>query len=318
MTLGQVRVAVVGAGEIGRGWAAMCVAAGWQVSIFDIDSSVMAMASDDIVRRAQKLIELERATADHVDNGVAQLKVGRSILQACADAEWVIEAGPEDLLVKQRMFEAIEGAAKNARVITSSTSALRIKDIVARCTRHHRAMVAHPLPPPELIPLVEIVPGPETDHTYVELLKGWLRALGKIPVEILKEVPGNVATRIAAAVWREAIDLVLEGVIGVDDLDRAVSVGPAMGWAAADPHLSYVLAAGGRNVSGFLQQLLQSHEGIWADLPTWSHLEPEQQRRLVSQIEKAYKDNVDVIRPARDRRLAGMLRGLERSRGDAE
>lgn len=318
MTLGQVRVAVVGAGEIGRGWAAMCVAAGWQVSIFDIDSSVMEMASDDIVRRAQKLIELERATADYVDNGVAQLKVGRSILQACADAEWVIEAGPEDLLVKQRMFEAIEGAAKNARVITSSTSALRIKDIVARCTRHHRAMVAHPLPPPELIPLVEIVPGPETDHTYVELLKGWLRALGKIPVEILKEVPGNVATRIAAAVWREAIDLVLEGVIGVDDLDRAVSVGPAVGWAAAGPHLSYVLAAGGRNVSGFLQQLLQSYEGIWADLPTWSHLEPEQQRRLVSQIEKAYKDNVDVIRPARDRRLAGMLRGLERSRGHAE
>ena len=69
----------------------------------------------------------------------------------------------------------------------------------------------------------------------VELLKGWLRALGRIPVTINKQVPGNVANRIAAAVWREAIDLVLKGVIDVDDLDRAVSLGPALGWAAAGP-----------------------------------------------------------------------------------
>jgi 3-hydroxypropionate dehydrogenase (NADP+) len=315
MAEAQVRVAVVGAGDIGRGWAAMGVAAGWQVAIFDIDSTVMEMASDDIVARARKLIELERATDERVDDGIAQLKVGRSILQACADAEWVIEAGPEDLRTKQRMFEAIEGAAKDARVITSSTSSLRIKDIVARCATHHRAIVAHPLHPPELIPLVEVVPGPETDHTYVELLKGWLRALGKIPVEIRKEVPGNVATRIAAAVWREAIDLVLNGVIGVDDLDRAVSVGPAIGWAAAGPHLSHQLAAGTRDVHVFLQQLLQSHEEIWKDLPTWSKLEPEQHRKLLQMVEKAYEENIEFIRPARDRRLAGMLRGLERSKG---
>jgi 3-hydroxypropionate dehydrogenase (NADP+) len=317
MAQGQVRVAVVGAGDIGRGWAAMCVAAGWEVAIFDIDATVMETASDDIVSRAKKLIELERATDEHVDDGIAGLKVGRSILQACADAEWVIEAGPEDLRTKQRIFEAIEGAAKHARVITSSTSSLRIKDIVARCTTHHRAIVAHPMHPPELVPLVEIVPGPETDHTYVELLKGWLRALGKIPVEILKEVPGNVATRIAAAVWREAIDLVLTGVIGVDDLDRAVSVGPAIGWAAAGPHLSHHLAAGERDVHVHLQQLLHNHQEIWEDLPTWSKLEPEQLRKLLSMIEKAYDESVQQIRPARDRRLAGMLRGLERSRGSA-
>jgi hypothetical protein len=118
----------------------------------------------------------------------------------------------------------------------------------------------------------------------------------------------------AAAVWREAIDLVLKGVIDVDDLDRAVSVGPALGWAAAGPHLTYHLAAGTRGVSGFLQQLLGTFENLWSGLPSWSRLEPEQQRQLINAIERAYSGQVEQIREARDRRLAGILRGLEQSR----
>jgi len=121
-------------------------------------------------------------------------------------------------------------------------------------------------------------------------------------------------TRISAAVWREAIDLVLEGVIDVDDLDRAVSLGPALGWAAAGPHLTYHLAAGSRGVTGFLQHLLQTFELIWSDLPTWSRLEPEQQRKLIGAIEKTYSERIDGLRAARDRRLGAMLRGMEEVR----
>ncbi len=238
----------------------------------------------------------------------------RSLLDACRDAQWVIEAGPEDLKTKQKMFESIESVAAKARAVTSSTSGLKVTDIAARCTHQERCLVAHPLSPPELIPLVEVVPGPLTDAALVEVVKGWLHALGKVPVVIKKPVAGNVANRIAAAVWREAIDLVLEGVIDVDDLDRAVSVGPALGWAAAGPLLTYHLAAGDRGVSGFLQHLLQTFEMIWDDLPTWTRLEPEQQRKLIHLIEKTYDEQVAVIRPARDRRLAEMLRGMERAR----
>ena len=316
MTSGKVRVAIVGAGDIGRGWAALFVAAGWPVAVFDIDSHSMESAPEEIANRARALVALKRASNESVASGIEQLAMGRSILQACKDAEWVIEAGPEDLKAKQKMFEAIESVAGNARVITSSSSGLLAKDIAARCLRQHRCFVVHPLNPPELIPLVEIVPGPETDHTLIELAKGWLRALGRIPVEIKKPVPGNVANRIAAAVWREAIDLVLNGVIDIDDLDRAVSVGPGLGWAAAGPHLTYHLAAGDRGVSGFLQHLLQTFEAIWEDLPTWSRLEPDQQRKLVNAIENAYSENAEQIRPARDRRLAAMLRALEQARGD--
>jgi 3-hydroxypropionate dehydrogenase (NADP+) len=314
MAEAQVRVAVVGAGGVGRGWAALCAAHGWPVSIYDVEMTALLDAKEEVIARARSLSLLKRADATTVETGISSLELGRSVLEACGEAQWVIEAGPEDLITKQRIFEAIESVAGGARAVTSSTSGLAPSDIAARCLRKGRCFVAHPLNPPELIPLVELMPGPDADKATVELVKGWLHALGRIPVVIKKQVPGTVANRIAAAVWREAIDLVLSGVIEVDDLDRAISLGPALGWAAAGPHLTYHLAAGNRGVAGFLQQLLQTFETIWQDLPTWSQLEPEQQRRLIHLIERTYDEQVDVIKPARDKRLAGILWGLERSK----
>ncbi|UCF42038.1 MAG: 3-hydroxyacyl-CoA dehydrogenase family protein [Gemmatimonadota bacterium] len=310
----QVRVAVVGAGSVGRGWAALCVAHGWPVSLYDVEMNALLDAKEEVVARARSLSLLKRADANTVETGISSLHLGRSLLEACGQAQWVIEAGPEDLGTKQKMFEAVESVAGGARAVTSSSSGLAPSDIAARCRRKGRCFTTHPLNPPELIPLVEVVPGPDADKATVELVKGWLYALGRIPVVIRKQVPGAVANRIAAAVWREAIDLVLNGVIDIDDLDRAISLGPALGWAAAGPHLTYHLAAGNRGVAGFLQRLLQTFETIWDDLPTWSRLEPEQQRRLIHMIERTYKEQVDVIKPARDKRLAGILWGLERSK----
>jgi 3-hydroxyacyl-CoA dehydrogenase len=314
MTEVEVRVAIVGTGDVGRGWAALCVAQGWPVALFDTNGNALYSAPADIEARARHLVELERADADDVASGLERMVVGRSILQTCRDAQWVIECAPEDLLTKQRLFETIESVAGEARLVTSSSSALKTADIVARCIRQDRCLIAHPLNPPELIPLVEIVPGPTTDQALIELLKGWLRGLDRIPVLVKKSVAGSVVSRIAAAVWREAIDLVLEGVVDVQDLDRAVSLGPALGWAAGGPHLSYHLASGDQGVSGFLQHLLKTFEMIWEDLATWTQLEPEQQRKLIHLIEKAYDQQVEMLRPARDRRLGGILRGMERVR----
>jgi hypothetical protein len=226
----------------------------------------------------------------------------------------VIEAVREDLRAKQRLFESIESVASKARIVSSSSAGFAAKDIAARCLRQERCIVAHPICPVELMPLVELAPSSFTDMALVELLKGWLRALGRIPVTIKKQVPGNVADRIAAAVWREAIGLVLNGVIDVDDLDRAVSLGPALVWAAAGPHLSFSLASGKQDLEGFLQRVLHMYEPTWSDLAGWSHLDPEQQHKLVHAIEKTYREVLPRIRPARDRRLAGILRGLEQSR----
>jgi 3-hydroxyacyl-CoA dehydrogenase len=314
MSGGQVSVAVVGAGDIGCGWAALCAAQGWPVALYDQDSGVAARARGDVTRRAQALLALVGADAALVDRGVAQIRIGRSLLQACGEAEWVIEAIPEDLMAKQRLFEGIEAAGPKVRVVTSSSSSLHPDDLAARCRRRDRLLVAHPMNPPELIPLVELLPGPHTDRVLVELVKGWLRAMGRIPVTLKKPVRGNVAGRIAAAVWREAIHLVLEGAVDVDDLDRAVSVGPALGWAAAGPHLSHHLAAGSRDIGRHLQLVLRGFEDIWGDLARWDRLDPEAQHRLIGAIERAYQGQADQIRVARDRRLAAILQALETSK----
>jgi len=314
MAASQVQVAVLGMGEIGRGWAALCVSAGWPVALYDNEANSLREAPKDVAARARALIDLQRASTESVETGLANLKVGRSLLQACGDAEWIIEAVREDLRAKQKLFESVESVAGKARIVSSSSASFAAKDIAARCHRQERCLVTHPIHPVELIPMVELAPSSYTDATLMELLKGWLRALGRIPVTVKKHVPGNVTDRIAAAVWREAIDLVLNGVIDVDDLDRAVSLGPALGWAAAGPHLSYHLAAGKRGLEGYIQHILHTYEGTWSDLATWSHLEPEKQHKLVHEFEKAYSEIILKIRPARDRRLAGILRGLEQSR----
>ena len=149
-------------------------------------------------------------------------------------------------------------------------------------------------------------------------MRGHRDEIGRFPIVLKKSIPGYVVGRVSAAVWRECIDLVLQGVITVDDLDRAVSLGPAIGWAAAGPHLTYHLAAGEGGIRGFTQHLLASFESWWQQLAHWAQLDPEQQRALIQSIERAYKGKIEFLREARDRRLSAILRSLEQARAPSE
>ena len=308
------KVAVIGAGDIGCGWAALCASAGWPVTIYDTNARAAERAFHEVPRRARALVALDRATQGIVERGLLEYRQGRSLLQAVQDADWVIEAVSEDLHIKQKLLESIEGVAGDGALLSSSSSGLAPHDVFGRVRRVERCIVAHPLNPPELIPLVELVPGPQTSASTIARAQEYLRQLGRIPTVLKKAVPGYVVGRIAAAVWRECIDLVLQGVMSVDDLDRAVSLGPALGWAAAGPHLTYHLGAGPEGVRGFLQHLLGTFEERWGQLATWHKLDPEQERALVQLIEQAYKGKVDFLRDARDRRLSAMLKALEQAR----
>ena len=308
------KVAVIGGGDIGCGWAALCASAGWPVTVFDASARGLERAAADVPRRTRALVALGRATQGIVERGLLEFEQARSLLQAVKDADWIIEAIPEDQIAKQKLFDSIEHVAGPEALLTSSSSGLPPGDIFGRCRRQDRCLVAHPLNPPELIPLVELVPGPRTTQASVARAQEYLRALGRMPILLKRAVPGYVVGRIAAAVWRQCIDLVLQGVIDVDELDRAVSLGPALGWAAAGPNLTYHLAAGDGGVTLFLQQLLASFEGWWGELASWQRLDPEQQRALIHTIERAYKGKIDGLREARDRRLGAILRALEQAR----
>ena len=314
------KVAVIGAGEIGVGWAALCASAGWPVAIYDLNHETLDRASEEIERRTRALVQLDRAPEGIVERGLRELVRAKFLTEAMQDADWVIEAIHDDVLAKQKLLAAIEQAAGRDVLISSSSSGLLPTEIFGRCRHLDRCLVAHPLNPPELIPLVEIVPEGRTTVASINRAVEYLRSLGRFPIVLKKAVPGYVVGRIAAAVWRECIDLVVQGVVSVDDLDRAVSLGPALGWAAAGPHLTYHLAAGEGGMRGFTQQLLASFESWWQQLAHWAQLDTEKQRTLINATERAYKGKVEFLRDARDRRLSAILKALEqaRSAGDQQ
>ncbi len=274
----------------------------------------MERASIEIERRARALVALDRAPEAIVEQGLRDLVRAKSLAEAIQDADWVIEAIHEDVIAKQKLLATIEQAASGEPLISSSSSGLAPTEIFGRMRRLDRCLVTHPLNPPELIPVVEVVPEGRTSTATIARAVEYLRALGRHPIVLKKAVPGYVIGRIAAAVWRESIDLVLRGVISVDDLDRAVSLGPGIGWAAAGPHLTYHLGAGEGGIRSFVQHLLANFESWWQQLAHWAQLDPDQQRTLIQGTERAYKGKIEFLREARDRRLNAILKALEHAR----
>jgi len=167
-------------------------------------------------------------------------------------------------------------------------------------------MVAYALNPVEQIPAVEVVPGPLTDPACLDIVRNWLRRLGRLPVVLRKEIPGNAVARIAVAVWRECIRLVLDGVLEVRDVDALISSGLAARWAAAGPFQTAYLEAGER-ATAQLSATLRSVEGPW-DGEHGLNLSPAEHAHLIRMIQRAYDGEADVLRGAREERLVELRR----------
>ena len=141
-------------------------------------------------------------------------------------------------------------------------------------------MLGHPFNPPHLIPLVEVMGNERTDHGVVVQAREFYESIGKVTIEVKREVPGHVANRLQAALWREAIHLVNEGVASVEDVDTAVSSGPGLRWAAMGPTLLFHLGADENGLATFCERYSDSFNRWWDDLGD-PRLDPETAARLV-------------------------------------
>lgn len=305
------RIAVIGAGHRGRGWTALALSRGWSVSLYDPDSALLQRAHDDIGERVRRLTDIGRADPLAAAGALDSLRIGRSLLHAVGDAELVLDVMPLDLAGKQRLVEQIEQVARAAAITASITGTMHSSALCARLRRPERHLVAHALDPVEMTPLVEIVPGPLTAPESIEQVQAWFEGLDRRTVVLKREVTGNATGRILAAVWRECIDLVLEGVVDLVDVDRLVSLGPAIEWATAGPHLSQVMGAGARGTGVFLSEALKEYERIWSRLARWDTLSTEDRQRLIRLIERVYDEEPSDLRAERDRFLARLLRVIE-------
>ena len=207
-------IAVIGAGLMGAGIALVFAAAGHPVALFDALEGARATALPRICDNL-RAVGLDPGAADAI-NLHAQLA------KAVADADFVIEAAPEDLALKQALFIEIEDAARPTAILASNTSVIPITAIMARLRDKSRALGTHWWNPPYLVPLVEVIRTVDTSDAVIGATLKLLVSVGKTAVEVKKDVPGFIGNRLQHALWREAVSLVADGVCDAKTVDDVV------------------------------------------------------------------------------------------------
>jgi carnitine 3-dehydrogenase len=264
-------VAVVGTGVIGASWAALFLAHGLDV------------VATDPAPGAEERLRADVAAAGLDARG--RLAFVRDVAEAVAGADFVQENGPERIDVKHALFAAMDAAARPDAVLASSSSGLLPSDIATACPAHpERVLVGHPFNPPHVLPLVEVVPGERTGDPAVETAMAFYTALGKKPIRLRHELPGHVANRLQAALWREAYSLVDRGVATVADIDAAIANGPGLRWALLGPFAVQHLSGGPGGIAHVLEHLGPPTEAWWRDMGDPS-LTPELAAKVVAGVD---------------------------------
>jgi len=309
-------VAVVGAGLTGGSWAGLYAAAGLEVRVQDVDGERLGLAVERAAAAAGFLAGSGLADMAAAERGVELLSATTDLAEAGAGVTHVQECVREDLELKRAVFAAIDAAAPADALVCTSSSGLSISDIQTAVAHPERCLAAHPYNPPHLVPLVELAPGALTAPEAMERAAAFYAAVGKEPVTLTRDLPGYLANRLSAALWREAVDLVLRGVATVEDVDKAVSYGPGLRWAAMGPHLLYDLGGGEEGIEGHVEHLAAVKEGMLRDLATWTEFPPETGEALAGGLaaEKGAR-TYDELVAERDALLVAYLRAQRERRG---
>jgi len=298
------RVAVIGAGTIGASWAAVFLARGLTVAASDPAPGAEAFLKGFIAAAWPSLGRLSSLADEPPWHA---LSFHAEPERALAGAEFVQESGPEREDFKRSLLARLDAGLDPSVVIASSSSGLLMSRIQIDCRHPERCVIGHPFNPPHLVPLVEVVGGDKTAPWAIERALSFYTAIDKAPIHIRREVRGHVANRLQAALWREAVHLVAEGVASVADIDTAISAGPGLRWALMGPHLTFHLAGGTGGMAHFLDQFAGPMSDWWQDLGN-PVLTPELRERLAAGItDEAAGRDIPQLEARRDRFLVDLL-----------
>ena len=223
---------------------------------------------------------------------------------------------PERLPIKQAIFAEIEPALDPAAIVASSASGLTLGQMQGGWRDPARFVLGHPFNPPHLIPLVEVMGNDRTAPEAVTGAEAFYRAVGKVTIRLNKEKNGHVANRLQAALWREAISLVVEGVASVEDVDKAVWAGPGLRWAAMGPTMLFNLGAGAGGLRAFCDHFSDTFNGWWDDLGQ-VQLTPEVAETLIRGVnDEARGDSPAALSARRDALILAMQKATAGLRQD--
>ncbi|MCL6299645.1 3-hydroxyacyl-CoA dehydrogenase NAD-binding domain-containing protein [Streptomyces kronopolitis] len=305
------RVACIGAGVIGGGWAAHFLARGYDVTAWD--------PAPDAEEKLRRLVAAAWPALEQMGmaEGAApeRLTVAGSLAEAVADADFVQESAPEKLELKRSLLAELTAATRPGVVIASSTSGYPMTDMQTAAGDPGRLVVGHPFNPPYLIPLVEVVGGERTDRAAVDWASRFYKAAGKSVLTMDRELPGFIANRLQEALWREALHMVASGEATVEDIDASITEGPGLRWAFMGPCLTFALAGGEGGMAHMLDHFGPSLKSPWTRLEA-----PELDRALrdamVEGCDRAAGDRsyADLV-AARDQGVIDVLRATGRLGG---
>lgn len=301
------RIAVLGTGTIGASWTAYFLARGYDVIAWD--------PGDGWKERLQAFVDNARPQLKTIGTAVdaeGALTMVDDAAAAVADADFVQENAPERAPIKIELYKRIDGSVPEHCIVATSTSGLILSDLQGGLSYAPRLVVGHPFNPPHLIPLVEIVLGKLTDRAAADWAHGFYNHMGKHAIYVNKEVPGHLANRLQAALWREAVNAVEDGLASVEDVNAAVAKGPGLRWALMGPHMVMNLTAGREGLATTLERFGPPMESWWADMQTTPTLTPELKRKLVDGItDEMGGRTMESLERQRDDRLIKLLQMLK-------
>jgi len=297
-------VAIVGTGVIGASWAALYLARGLSVVATDPAPNAEANLRKYIDAAWKDLTVIglsSNASRDH-------LKFTTDLKQALRDADLVQENGPERKDFKIKLFADMDAATPPDSIIASSSSGLTMSVMQSACKHAERCVIGHPFNPPHVVPLVEVVAGEKTSPETVQRAISFYESVGKKPIHVRKEVVGHVANRLQAALYREVVYLIEQGVLDVADSDVAVCWGPGLRWGLMGPNLLFHLGGGPGGIQHFMEQFTGPLSTWWKDLGTITEFSPQVKQTIIDGVQKeAGNRSIEELERERDSMLLELL-----------
>lgn len=305
----DLRITLIGAGTIGLSFAAFHLThlpSPTHLTIYDTRPNAASYI--------QSTLPTFFPDPSTLPPSLSSVRIAITLQDAVSAAHIIQESGPENLPIKQALWSEVEAHADKNALLWSSTSGIPASQQALTMRDQSRLLVVHPYNPPHIMPLLELVPSPQTSEEVIRRTQSFWRARGRVPIHIHRETTGFVANRLAFALLREAVHLVDRGVVSVAELDSIVesSMGPR--WAVAGPFKSYHAGGGPRGLEGFFENIGGTVQACWGDAGT-PDVGGGWEEKVFKQAREVY-GTVDV--GERDRITRRLLEVLEEEKGKKE
>jgi 3-hydroxypropionate dehydrogenase (NADP+) len=307
--MGIHKIACVGAGLIGQGWATLFSSEGFEVILQDVNEAVLEESIRGIRSNLMFLEVNNLLKQGKADTVLGEIKTCTNIRDAVCHADYVQESVPDSYEIKKQVFRETDGAAPSHAILASSSSGLLMTEIQKATKRPQRCVLVHPILPVYLIPVIEIAGGEQTSRETVMATYHLMEELRKTPVLLKREVPGYIVNRLQAALLREAISLVDKDIASAEDVDRAFCMGPGLRDPLIGPFLRIHLA--GRGVEGFIKNYSQSYRFRWETMETWTSIPQSAAKEIVKEVremEVVRTKTLEEITNWRDNMLVRLLK----------